>query len=140
MIKLFFLLIVIFMGAYSLKAQEVSTGDQQFVKDLDSVKSPFETGLPKPIAEPIKPPPAPKPPEIKPAPKPKPKPIIPPAPIVFPDLKLQGVIVGGGIQEAIINDTAVSLHDKIQGAELYLVTKKEVDLVFKGKKIVLKVE
>ena len=69
---------------------------------LDNIKSPFEDGLPKVVVLPPKPIlEAP----IKPVEPPKP---LPPPVITLPDLKVQGVIVGEGIQEAIINDKVVS--------------------------------
>ena len=49
MIKLFFLIIFFFAGPYSLRADGVPGGDQEFKKELDNIKDPFEDGIPKPV-------------------------------------------------------------------------------------------
>jgi hypothetical protein len=60
--------------------------------------------------------------------------------IPFPELNLQGVIVGEDIHQAIINDRAVPLHGTIEGVRVDSVTKQGVELFFKGKKVFLKVD
>jgi hypothetical protein len=133
MIKLIFLMIFLLIGNYSLRADEVPGADEEFAQDLDSVKNPFEDGLPKPVIV--------APPIIKhEAPKviPKPKPV--PPVIKLPELDLQGVIVGEGIQQAIINDQDVDLLGSIKGAQLVAVSKQGVELKYKGKKFFLKVD
>ena len=61
-------------------------------------------------------------------------------PVTLPDLHLQGVIVGEDIHEAIINDQVVPLLGFIEGAQVDSVSKDGVELLFKGKKIFLKVD
>jgi len=137
MIKLLFLVIFFLMGNYSLKADEVSGVDQDFIRDLDNVKNPFEDGMPKPIIlskpEPVV---VPKP-IIREVPKPKP---VPPPVIVLPPLHLQGVIVGEEVHQAIINDKVVPLHGFIKGVQVVLVSKRGVGLLYMGKKFFLKVD
>ena len=60
--------------------------------------------------------------------------------IMLPDLKLQGVIVGEEIHQAIINDQVVPLLGTIMGAQIVSVSKQGVALLFKGKKFFLKVD
>jgi hypothetical protein len=127
---------MLLMGNYPLKADEVMGEDQDFLKALDNVKNPFEDGLPKPVPIEVQPPPppvAPPPPVII---KPKPVPVV----ITLPKLDLQGVVVGEGVYEAIINDTEVPLLGTIEGARVISVTKQGVELLFKGKKFYLKAE
>jgi len=138
MIKLFFLIIFFFMGSYSLQAAQEPEGDQEFQSELDNIKNPFEDGLPKPVV--IANEPAhhegPKPVVFL---QPKPGPVAPQV-ISFPELNLQGVIVGEGIHQAIINDQVVPLHGTIKGVRVDSVTKQGVELFFKGKKVFLKVD
>ena len=137
MMKLVFLMMFLLMSGFPLKADEVSGGDQEFINQLDSIKSPFEDGLPKPVVAPVRPE------ETQPgeavSPLPPPKPVI--LPVKLPDLKLQGVIVGadGEVHEAIINDQVVSLFGMIKGARLVSITKQGVMLIFKGKKFFLRI-
>lgn len=121
---------------YTLKASEDQGADQGFTKDLDNIKNPFENGIPKPAPVYV-PPPAP----VLPAPvlvKPVVRPIAPP--VKLPVLHLQGVIVGDGVQEAIINDKVVSISESISGARVIWVGKGEAGLLYKGKKFFLKVD
>jgi hypothetical protein len=179
MIKLFFLMIFFFTGPYSLKADEVPGGDQEFKNELNNIKNPFEDGLPKPIViinkstpiyheapKAIVLPPMPQPVVFKPMPqpvvfKPMPQPVVfkpmpqpisqmpryqpvawrPPEPeIRLPTLKLQGVVVGEEMHQAIINDQVVPLLGTIEGARVEAVSKEGVELFFKGKKFFLKVD
>jgi hypothetical protein len=144
MIKFILLMIFFFMGTYSLQAQEGLGDDEEFLKTLDTVKNPFEEGIPMPIPPPVQKPAHHhgkkhkkkdnvKPPE-------KQKQVVKPAEIVLPALQLQGVIVGGDIQQAIINDNIVPLQGIIDGAQVDSVTKQGVAVTFKGKKFFLKVE
>ncbi len=144
MIKLFFLMIFFLAGPYSPKADEGLGGDQEFIAKLDNIKNPFEDGIPKPIiineptpiyhGEPI----------IHEEPKTivLPEPVAVPAepPVVLPDLKLQGVMVGEDMHQAIINDQVVPLLGTIDGARVDSVSKEGVELFFKGKKFFLKVD
>jgi hypothetical protein len=135
MIKLFLLMVYLFIGSYALHADETPGSDQDFMKQLDAVKDPFEDGLPKPVAVVVVPPP-PRvvlPPVVAPV-------KLPPPVIELPELKLQGVIVGDGIYQAIINDTVVPLQGSIARAQVIDVNKKGVELLFKGKKFFLKVD
>jgi len=122
------------MGSHLLRADEVPLSDQEFMKELNAIKNPFEDGFPKPVIsrqvfhrvyvrqE-----------------KPKAKPLPPPV-IVLPAFDLQGVIVGEGIYQAIINDKIVPLGDSIEGARVDAVQKEGVTLSYKGKKFFLKVD
>jgi len=133
MIKLFFLTIFLLLGSYSLKADETSSDDQDFMNELDSVKNPFEDGLPKPVI--IKETPAPV--VVPPAPPPV------EAPQPLPNLELDGVMVGEDAQsphEAIINGQIVPLGGVILGAKVLSITKKGVEMLFNGKKYFLKIE
>jgi hypothetical protein len=135
MIKLLFLTIFLFAGTCPLKADQTIEDDQDFASDLDNVKNPFEDGYPKPVVvAPVVHHEAPKPVVI-----PKPKPVIVPV-ITLPDLHVQGVIVGGGMFQAIINDQVVPLGTFIQGARVISVSDQGVGLSFKGKKFFLKVD
>jgi hypothetical protein len=140
MTKLFLLMIFFFMGSYSLKAGETLGDDQEFKSELDNIKSPFEEVISKPmiiINNPVhheEPKPI-----VFPRTKPKPKPVVP-LKVLLPALNLQGVIVGEGIHQAIINDKVVPLHGTIGGARVDSVTKQGVELFFKGKKFFLKVD
>ena len=123
------------MSAGPVKADEALGMDTEFMKQLDQVKNPFEDGLPKPIPVIVKPPKRiiQRPRPIVLPPKPLPMPIIVPTvetPEPLPNLRLGGVIVGDGIQQAIINDQVVSLHETIQGAQLDSVTKEGVKKYF----------
>jgi hypothetical protein len=123
-----------------LKAQEPGAV-QDFLKDLDSIKDPFDDGLPKPVV--IKAPEhqdLPEPPVVEsPAPNPEPLPVIQP-PVVAPQLHVQGVIVGEEIHQAIINDRTVPLLGFIDGGQVISVTKRGVELLYKGKKFFFKVD
>jgi hypothetical protein len=139
MIKLFFWAMFSFLCVFSLKAAETAGSDQEFIQQLDSTKNPFEDGMPKPVVEAPKP--VYHPPEVI-VPKPRPIPIaIPlPEPVTLPGLHLKGVIVGDGINEAIINDQDVPLGGSIEGVRVISLTREGVELLFKGKKFFLKVE
>jgi len=137
MIKLFILIGFLLMGSYALKADEPPIVDQEFMQRLNSIKDPFEEGVPKPIVI------APKPiiVEHKAPPKVVPHKSKPPAVVITPPtLHLQGVIVGEGINEAIIDDTIVPLYGEIEGAKVIFVSKKGVEVLYKGQKFILKVE
>ena len=140
MIKSFFLVIFFLMGTCPLRADGVLASDQEFLKELNVIKNPFEDGRPKPmviIQKPIIPRKVYQKPKIV---IPKPKPVE--VKIELPELKLQGVMVGedGGMQQAIINDQVVPLKGIIMGARVVAVNKDGVYLSFKGKKFFLKVD
>ena len=139
MMKLFFLMVFFFAGPYLLKADEGPGGDREFMQKLASIKDPFETGFPKPVVVP-KPIDVPrevfKPIKVEP---PKPKVVVAPV-ITIPTLNLQGVIVGEGINEAIIDDQIVPLQGSVEGAKIIAVSKKGVGLLYKGQKFFLKVD
>src|ERR1035441_5843774 len=99
--KLILLMIFFLMYPYSLRAEKPFGADQDFMKDLDNVKSPFEDGLPKPV--PVVIPAEPKPAEFKPKAIPQGYPAL----VTIPALHLKGVVVGEDIHEAIINDRVV---------------------------------
>lgn len=141
MIKLFFLMIFFLGSPYSLKADEAPGGDQELKSEFDNIKSPFEDGFPKPkpviINKPIYHE------ETKPIvlPTPKPGPVEPAKQDVeLPGLKLQGVMVGEDMHQAIINDQVVPLLGTIEGARVDSVSKDGVELFYKGKKFFLKVD
>ena len=146
MIKLFFLIIFFLAGPYSLKADEVPGGDQEFKSELNNVKNPFEDGIPKPVVMINKPTlihheePA----VVLSLPKPMPEPEHPGPPpgeeVELPVLKLQGVMVGDEMHQAIINDQVVPLFGTIDGAKVLEVRKDGVVLFFEGKKLFLKVD
>jgi len=142
MIKFFFMIMFLFVGVYSLKANEGSGVDQEFIDEVDNVKNPFDDGLPKPVVE--KPKPViyqemPKKPILMPISIPKFTP--PPEPVTLPVLNLQGVVVGDSdVHEAIINNQVVPLHGAIEGALVDSVSKEGVGLSYKGKKFFLKVD
>ncbi|MDE1920742.1 MAG: hypothetical protein KGJ09_04955 [Candidatus Omnitrophica bacterium] len=147
MIRLFFLVIFLLAGSCPLKADETSGNDDQgFVQLLDETKNPFEDGLPKPVAVQQPVPPAPKPLPPPPLPKPVllpsvPKRVEPPAPVVLPDdIKVQGVMVGGGMHEAIIMDKIVGLGEVIEGAKVVAITKGGVTLEYKDRKFSLGID
>ena len=169
MIKLFFLMIFFFTGPDSLKAGEVPGGDQEFKNELNNIKNPFEDGIPKPIVIINKPTsiyheapkaivlpmpkpisqPMPQPVVFKPVPQPVPQPVPRYQPVAWrpsepeirlPTLKLQGVMVGEEMHQAIINDQVVPLFGTIEGARVEAVSKEGVELFFKGKKFFLKVD
>jgi len=138
MIKLFFLLAFLWMGSHPLKADEAPGSDQDFMRELDGIKNPFEDGLPKPV--PVVPAvqihsPEPVLPVIV---KQRPKPVV--VPVKLPELNLQGVIVGEDVNEAIINDKVVPLLGFIKGAQVKAVSKQGVSLLYKGKNFFLKVD
>jgi len=137
MIKLLLFIIFFWAGIYPLMADEGSVNDQQFMKQLDNIKSMFDDGLPKQVYVPPPVQPVVPPPVI--VPKPKPKPLPPPV-IVLPAMKVEGVMVGDEMHQAIINDEVVPLQGLIKGARVVNVTKDGVDLIYKGKKFFLKVE
>jgi len=130
---IFFLFAFLFQWLVPLKAQTPQLSDDEFMSTLDSVKSPFEDGIPKPVVIETK---IVEPKVEKKVIKAKPVPVK----IVLPDLKLQGVFVGDEMHQAIIDDTVVPLKGKIKGVELESVTKQGVGLLYKGKKFFLKVE
>ena len=157
MIKLLFLMMFFFAGFYSLKADEAPGDDQKFKSELDDIKNPFEDGIPVPepivvVNEPKITYQAPKPivspmpkPQVLPMPTliPKPEPVVwhPAAQeIAFPSLKLQGVMVGEDMHQAIINGQVVPLFGTIDGARVDSVSKEGVELSFSGKKVFLKVD
>ena len=132
------------MGNYSLRADEALSGDQEFMEKLNIIKDPFEDGSPKPIVveqKPIKQPVVSGKPLQANLLASKPKPVALPQPVItLPTLNLQGVMVGDDMHEAIIDDNIVTLHGKIDGAEVISVSKKGVGLLYKGKKFFLKVD
>ena len=138
--KLFLLfMIFILAGSYNLRAEDLMENDDDFIRDLNKLKNPFEDGYPKPIIREHKQ--APKPVEHpKPQSRPTPKPPVKKVKVIPPELNLQGVIVGDDMHQAIINDQIVPLKGIIDGAQIYSVTKEGVKFVFKGKKFFLKVE
>ena len=129
-------MIFLFTAPCLLKADEVPGGDQDFMKALNSIKNPFEDGIPKPVPVYVPPPPVVVPKPVVFIPKPKPRPL----PVKLPVLHLQGVMVGEEMHEAIIDGQEVSLLESIKGAKLISVSKEGVGLVFKGKKFFLKVD
>ena len=138
MIKLFLLMILFLMGSFPIKADDVPGNTEDFNSELDGTKNPFDDGIPKPVVM-VKP-------EVKhekPKPvvivKPKPKRIAPPV-ILLPAIKVQGVIVGESIHQAIIDDQVVPQGGTIHGVQVFSVTKQGVGLLFKGKKFFLKVD
>jgi hypothetical protein len=137
MIKLFLLVLFLLLGSFPLKADEVLGGDQEFIKELDIIKNPFEDGFPKPIV--IKPEPI-HPVEHKKIKKVVHKKIVVPPEIKLPGLDLQGVMVGEDMHQAIINDEVVPLYGSIEGARVDSITKQGVEVLFKGKKFFLKVD
>ena len=146
MIKSILLIMFLLMGACPLKAQDASEGAQDLPNDLDNIRNPFEeVAVPKPpevLNKPIVQTMAPKTMPVQtltpPVVTPKPVPVV--APVILPALKLDGVIVGGDIQEAIINDKVISVSGTIEGAKIISVTKQGVNLIYKHKKFFLKVE
>ena len=140
--KLFFLSILFFAGIAFIKADEMSDGD--FLSLLDKVKDPFMVDFPKAVVTfqpPVKRPQAPPPKRVvPPAPKTV-KPVVVPQEVVLPaDLKLEGVVAGEDIHQAIINDQVVDLQGTIEGAQVVSITKDGVELLFKGKKFFLKAD
>jgi len=135
--NLFFLIILFFIGIVFIRADEAPLGDEEFVSAINQVKNPFVDDSPKPVvvAAPVVEMPQ-KPPE---APKPMPV-VVPPEVIVLPNLKLEGVVAGEEVHQAIINDQVIPLQGTIEGARVISVTKEGVGLLFKGKKFFLKVE
>ncbi len=132
-------MIFLFMGTYLLKADEAPGGDQEFTAKLDNTKNPFEDGISKPIIIKIAPTVHHREHKEQVIVRPKAKAVAPPV-ISLPALNLQGVIVGEGIHQAIINDQVVPLLGTIKGARVDSVTKHGVELFFKGKKFFLKVD
>lgn len=140
--NLFFLMILFFAGIVFIKADEMSDGD--FLSLLDKVKNPFIADFPKPVVtseSPVKPPVAPVPKIVVP-PVPKTvKSVVLPEKVVLPaDLKLEGVIAGEDIHQAIISGQVVGLQGTIEGARVVSITKDGVELLFKGKKFFLKAD
>lgn len=138
MIKLFFLAAIILVVCPVAKADQPSLDDRQFLEGINTVKNPFDDGLPKPVI--VEAPVKPKPKPIVIVPKLKPKPEAPPPDITLPSLTLQGVVVGGDVQNAIINNQVVILGTFIEGAQVESINKQGVELLFRGKKFFLKVD
>jgi hypothetical protein len=143
--KIVFLIFFLLLGPSLLKASDNLGTDEEFVKNLDSIKNPFEDGMPKPVPVVVVPPKIEAQPIVLPKPRPRHRhelPKIQPVevPVVIPQLNLQGVIVNEDIHEAIINDEVVPLKGFINGAQVNSVNKDGVELSFQGKKIFLKVE
>ena len=140
--NVFLFIILFFIGIAFIKADEMSDGD--FLSLLDKVKDPFMVDLPKApvtLEPPVKRPQEP-PVKIVVLPPPKTvKPVVVPQEVVLPgDLKLEGVIVGEDIRQAIISGQAVDLQGTIEGARVVSITKDGVELLFKGKKFFLKAD
>ena len=144
MIKSFLLVVFFLVGSYPSMAAESVGGDQDFINELDSVKNPFEDGFPK--AKPVE-----KPIVQKPRHHQESRPVTVSAPVVrsqpiqereitLPALKVEGVIVGEDIHQAIINDQVVGLEGDIDGAKVNAVSREGVELLFQGKKFFLKVD
>ena len=136
MIKILLLISFIFIWNIPLQADEEIGIDQEFAQELDNIRNPFNDGFPpKPVIvpKPVYQPEVPKPIQIT-IPKP------PPEVVTLPALNLQGVIIGGDIDEAIINDQVVPLQGVIEDAVVDNVSKKGVVMIYKGKKFFLKVE
>jgi len=140
MIRLFLLIIFFFTGVLPLYADLGPESAQGFLRELENVKNPFEDGLPKPVVVVPAPvvPEVPKPVVVHKS-RPRRKHVVRPV-ITLPSLNLQGVIVGGEVHQAIINDQVVPLSGSIEGARVISVTREGVGLRFKGKKFFLKVE
>lgn len=51
----------------------------------------------------------------------------------LPELTVQGLVWGGKITQAIINNTVVKQGDTISGAKVITITKEGVTVLFKGK-------
>ncbi len=132
-------MVFLLMSGHSLKADEDLGGDQEFKSLLDSTKNPFDDGLPKPVVVP-KPiyHPAQSTPVAPPKPMPMPKPV--PRPVILPSMKLDGVMVGEDMHEAIINGRMVSLYGTVEGARVESVTKQGVELRYMGKRFFLRVD
>ena len=133
---LFFLTILFFLGVAGIRADETSDGD--FASALEQVKNPFTIDLPKPVALP-KPVvevrhEAPKPVIVKPQVRRVHEEVV-----NLPNLRLEGVVVGEEIHQAIINDQVVALQEVIKGARVVAVSKNGVELLYKGKKFFLKI-
>ncbi|MBF0511527.1 MAG: hypothetical protein HQL13_04270 [Candidatus Omnitrophica bacterium] len=138
--KLFYLIILFFIWIFPLHAQEMAGEDKDFIKSLDNLKDPFGDGYPKPPEIKLNPViPKPQKPEVVVF---RPKPVLPPKPVerAFPAMRLQGVIVGEGIQEAIIDDQVAHVGSSIQGAIVDEVNRDGVRFLFDGKRKFLKVD
>jgi len=124
-------------------AQENSISDQEFMKELNGIKNPFEEGIPKPIIVPntikIK-----TPPRVNIiqniTPSIKKREVAKPVVVHLPSLSLQGIIFGGDVHQVIINNQIVPLQGTIEGAKVNAITKSGVELIYKGKKFFLKVD
>ncbi len=140
--KSLFLLIFLFLaGAVFIKADETHVSDEGFMQAVTRVRDPFKDPFAANLSKPME---APKP-LVKP-PEPAPRisaPVEPPAAmpqevVSLPNLKLEGVMVGEEMHQAIINGQVVGLQGTIDGARVVSMTKDGVELLFKGKKFFLK--
>lgn len=138
-----FLLMILCLFPSGLLMAEDAPENQDFIQQLDSIKNPFDNGIPKPPPPIFKEPPVEKPKEPEPVVEVHP-PIMPQPvpPVVLPTLHVQGVIVGVGVEvyQAIIDGQVVPLHGTIKGAKVNAVTKQGVGFLYKGKKFFLKVD
>ena len=136
MIKLLFLLMFLFLGHYSLRADEVPVDDQEFMNEVDSVKNPFEDGLPKPVVIAV--------PVINNTPPkrivPKVEKVVPP-PIVLPALDVARSHSGGWhyIRRSLMIRMCLC-WGLLKGPRLLLCKSRVLGCCFKGKKFFLKVD
>ncbi len=134
-------MIVFLTGICPLMAAPGPDDDQDFLIELNSVKSPFDDGLPKPV--PAKKKSAPKKNQVRTIQiqLPKLKVFRPELKAKLPsDYKVQGVIVGETVHQAIINGKIVPLRGTVDGAMVEAINKDGVELFFEGKKFFLKIE
>jgi len=139
--NIFFLAILFFAGIVFIRADEVP--DRDFIALLDKIKNPFMVDFPKPKPV-IMPEPLVQRPQVPRGKMFKPltvKHVVAPLKVVLPaDLKLEGIIAGGDIYQAIINGQVVGLQGAIEGAQVVAITQDGVELLFKGRKFFLKID
>jgi hypothetical protein len=129
--NLIILMVLFFMGVIPLRADQTDSDDKEF-SSLDNVNNPFNVQPSKPVEAPVV------------VPVKAPEPVVAPQPVkveepLAPVLKLEGVVVGEEIRQAIINGQVVSVDDTIEGAKVVSVTIDGVGLVFNDKKMFLRV-
>ncbi len=89
--------------------------------------------------EPINKNPIPEPPGPKPKLEPEPEiKKLEPEIIEPPTLNIKGLIWNTNRPQAIINDQVVNLGDTVSEAEIIAIRKSEVDILFKGQKMTIK--
>jgi hypothetical protein len=152
--NLAFLVFLLFFAAqvWALNDPDGTFDEKIFSEDLQSIRDPFVSLLPKKVKEPEKAPEPvpvivehPAPPVERPAPPPE-MPAPPPVhveeinPFAGGTIKINGIIWNTEMPQAIVNDHVVRLGEDLLGGKIVAIKKDGIEVEHHGKKYTLTIE